>query len=37
MDIRTDSAENYCQDIKDWAFGIEKILNKDYSNEREQE
>jgi hypothetical protein len=29
MDIRTDSAENYCQDIKDWAFGIEKILSKE--------
>jgi hypothetical protein len=29
MDIRTDSTENYCQDIKDWAFGIEKILNKE--------
>jgi hypothetical protein len=32
MDIRTDNAENYCQDIKDWAFEIEKILNKEYSN-----
>jgi hypothetical protein len=33
MDIRTDSAENYCQDIKDWAFGIEKIM-KGSKNEK---
>ncbi|MDR2792112.1 MAG: DUF5946 family protein [Treponema sp.] len=32
MDIRTDNAKDYCQDIKDWAFEVEKILNKEYSN-----